>query len=193
MEQCTERSRGLIVVVEKTPADVSHAIHSLSGPDLLRVKALARLWSRGLPGRINWSDVLHEAIARALSGTRKWPAGVPILAYLSGIMRSICEDRWRREQLELNVFGSDCGLTPEDETDGTIDPERALAAAQALAAITQLFAADPLALKIIAGLADGRSAAEICEHYGLSEREYDTTRRRMRRALLRHRIEWSAS
>jgi len=35
------------------------------------------------------------------------------------------------------------------------------------------------------------TAAEICEAYGLSEREYDTTRKRMRRALLRADVEWS--
>jgi DNA-directed RNA polymerase specialized sigma24 family protein len=193
MERFTEGSRRAIVTVENTTADVSCAIHSLSESDLLRLKALARLWSRGLPGCIGWSDVLHEAIARALSGVRKWPAGVSILAFLSGIMRSICEDQWRREQLEQNVFGPDRGLMPENESDGSIDPERAIAAAQALAVITQLFASDPLALKIIAGLADGHSAADICERYGLSQREYDTTRKRMRRALLRNGIEWSAS
>jgi hypothetical protein len=55
------------------------------------------------------------------------------------------------------------------------------------------FAADPCALKIIAGLADGLTAAEICRVYCMSEREYDTTRKRMRRALLRCGLDWSAS
>jgi RNA polymerase sigma-70 factor (ECF subfamily) len=34
------------------------------------------------PDVLGWSDVLHEAIARALDGLRKWPSGVPILAFL---------------------------------------------------------------------------------------------------------------
>jgi len=59
------------------------------------------------------------------------------------------------------------------------------AASQALAAIHRLFAADPFALKIIAGLAEGLTASEICRHYDMAERDYDTARKRMRRALLR--------
>ena len=65
-----------------------------------------------------------------------------------------------------------------------------LAAAQALAAVNQLFAHDPPALKVIAGLADGLTAKEICRTYGMEERDYDTVRKRMRRALLRSGLEW---
>jgi DNA-directed RNA polymerase specialized sigma24 family protein len=193
MERLTENTRRLIVTVDNATADVWRAIHSLSDSDLLRPKALAGLWSRGLPGAMGWSDVLHEAIVRALSGARRWPAGVPILAFLSGIMRSICEDQWRRDKLELDIFARDRGLGSEDDIEVACDPGQALDAAQALAAINELFAADPPALKIIAGLANGLSASEICEHYGMAQREYDTARKRMRRALLRHGIEWSAS
>jgi hypothetical protein len=72
-------------------------------------------------------------------------------------------------------------------------PKRVVAAAQSLAAVDRLFASDPLALKIIAGLAEGLTPAEICKFYGMSERQYDSTRKRMRRALLRCGPEWSVS
>jgi len=197
MEECTERSGRLIVAVDNSADDVALAIHSLSDADLVRLKALAQLWVRGLPRGFSWSDVLHEAIARALDGSRKWPRGIPILAFLSGVMRSICEDQWRRERLEHEVLAREvdsadlCGIG--DTAGSTTDPERAVGAAQSLAAINRLFAADPDALKIIAGLSDGLTAAEICRVYGMSEREYDTTRKRMRRALLRCGLDWSAS
>src|SRR5262252_211555 len=197
MERSTEPLSGLIVTVDNTAADVARAIHSLSDADLVRLKALAQLWARGLPRGLSWSDVLHEAIARALDGSRKWPRGIPILAFLSGVMRSICEDQWRRERLEHEVLAREvdsadlCGIG--DTAGSTTDPERAVGAAQSLAAINRLFAADPDALKIIAGLSDGLMAAEICRVYGMSEREYDTTRKRMRRALLRCGLDWSAS
>jgi len=197
MERCTEPFSGLIVTVDNTADDVARAIHSLSDADLVRLKALAQLWARGLPRGLSWSDVLHEAIARALDGSRKWPRGIPILAFLSGVMRSICEDQWRRERLEHEVLCRDvdsADLCAAGDTAGsTADPERAVSAAQSLAAVNRLFAADPDALKIIAGLSDGLTAAEICRVYGMSEREYDTTRRRMRRALLRCGLDWSAS
>jgi DNA-directed RNA polymerase specialized sigma24 family protein len=193
MERFTERSAGAIVTVETTSVDVARAIHALTAADLVRLKALARLWTRGLPEVLSWSDVLHEAIARALDGSRKWPPGVPILAFLSSIMRSICDDQWRRVRRESRLLARDDDREAGDgEAQATApDPERALAAAQALAAVNELFCGDPAALKVIAGLADGLMPAEICRLYGMSERDYDTTRRRMRRALLRRGLEWS--
>jgi hypothetical protein len=186
MERLTENTRRLIVTVDNATADVWRAIHSLSDSDLLRPKALAGLWSRGLPGAMGWSDVLHEAIVRALSGARRWPAGVPILAFLSGIMRSICEDQWRRDKLELDIFASDRHLGSEDDIEATCDPEQALNAAQALAAINKLFAADTASR--MACRHPKSASTTACRNV-----EYDAARKRMRRALLRHGIEWSAS
>jgi RNA polymerase sigma-70 factor (ECF subfamily) len=195
MERSTERNRRRAGVTDTPPRDVGRALRALSNPDLARLKALARLWSRGLPGGLGWADVLNEAIMRALNGSRPWPAGVPLLAFLSGVMRSICDEHWRRARRESawvlhqeKVLG--LGAWGE-ETEAPPDPERVLAAAQALAAVNLLFADDPSALKIIAGLAEGLTAHEICRHYGMPEREYDSARKRMRRALLRGGLSWS--
>lgn len=182
------------IVADEPASDVASALGALSNAELLRLNALARLWTRGMPETLSWADVLQEAIARALDGSRKWPVGVPILAFLSGVMRSICDDHWRHAVREARVIvrkndAADAGA--EEAGSGHPDPERVLAAAQALSDIYDLFAGDNLALKVITGLADGLTAAEICETYRLSEREYDTTRKRMRRALLRAGLEWS--
>jgi DNA-directed RNA polymerase specialized sigma24 family protein len=179
----------------RTSADIASAIHALSDADLLRLKALAALWSRGLPGGLGWTDILHEAIARVLDGARPWPAHVPILAFLSGVMRSICDDQWRRVRHEQRLLVSrddpnHCG-GPGEPTDEVPDPERMVVAVEALANVYRLFQDDPLAIKIIAGMADGLTAKGICKAYGMSELDYDTTRRRMRRALLRHQRNWS--
>ncbi|MCK1724975.1 hypothetical protein IVA82_06650 [Bradyrhizobium sp. 142] len=153
------------------------------------------MWSRGLPGGLGWSDILHEAIARVLDGSRPWPPGVPILAFLSGVMRSICNDHWRRARYEQRLLVSrddpDQRGWPGVEADEVPDPERILAAAQMLAHVYRLFEADTLALKIIAGMTDGLTAREICELHDMSELDYDTTRRRMRRTLLRDQRNWS--
>jgi RNA polymerase sigma-70 factor (ECF subfamily) len=193
MEHFAEGSGRRIVTVDNTTVDIARAIHSLSDTDLVRLKALARLWTRGLPPCVGWADVLHEAIARALDGSRKWPPDVPILAFLSGIMRSICDHQWRRARRELEVLVRDEDLVDLCASAISPNPERMVAAAQSLAAVDRLFASDPLALKIIAGLAEGLTPTEICKLHAMSEREYDTTRKRMRRALLRCGLEWSAS
>jgi len=182
------------VVAEEPSRDVAAALCALSNAELLRLNALARLWTRGMPETLSWADVLQEAIARALDGSRTWPPGVPILAFLSGVMRSICDDHWRQHVREARVIvrSADAGdARAEGVSAATPDPERVVAAAQALSDIYDLFVGDGAALKVITGLADGLTAAEICETYGLSEREYDTTRKRMRRALLRADVEWS--
>jgi RNA polymerase sigma-70 factor (ECF subfamily) len=195
MERSSERNGRAIVTIDNTTVDVARAIRALSDTDLVRLKALALLWLRGLPGGLTWADLVNEAIARALDGSRRWPPGVPLLAFLSGVMRSICDDHWRRVRRDHELFvpGEDLLLDPcasGEEADLPPGPERTLAAAQALAAVNRLFAHDPPALKIIAGLADGLTAKEMCRLYGMGERDYDTVRKRMRRALLRSGLEW---
>ena len=186
-----ERNRPRFIPVGTSDAaagDVGRALGALSDADLVRLKSLARLWSRGLPGGLGWTDVLNEAIVRSLDGSRRWPPDVPLLAFLSGVMRSICDEHWRRARRDHAwlVTASDTG-SPVAAAD---DPERVLAAAQALGAINGLFAQDPPALKIIAGLAEGMTATDIRLHYDMSEREYDSTRKRIRRALLRRGLAW---
>ncbi len=174
------------------PRDVGAALEALSDDDLLRLRALARLRARGLPGGVAWSDLLHEAVLRALEGTRRWPPGVPLLAFLAGIMRSLCDEQWRRRRREGPL------PQPEDTAAAMLagmtsdaDPERVYAAAEALAAVDRLFASDTVALQVIAGLTTGLGADEIQRQYGLSAVEYDTARRRMRRTLLRHGMAWA--
>ena len=95
-----------VVLVDRGATDAASAIQALSETDLVRLKALAQLWSRGLPGGLGWADVLHEAIVRVLDGSRVWPPGVPILGFLSGVMRSICDDYWRRVRHEQRLLVS---------------------------------------------------------------------------------------
>jgi RNA polymerase sigma-70 factor (ECF subfamily) len=164
--------------------DVGTALAALSEEDLLRLRAIARLRARSLPEGMSWSDLLHEAVLRALTGARPWPPGVPLLAFLAGVMRSLCDEQWRRQRRQDHL------PTPHG-SGGADDPERACAAAEALAAIQRLFVSDAAALKVIKGLISGMAAEEIRRHYDLTAVEYDTTRRRIRRTLLRHGLAWS--
>jgi RNA polymerase sigma-70 factor (ECF subfamily) len=44
------------------PRDIGEALAALSEDDLLRLRAIARLRARSLPGGVSWSDLLHEAV-----------------------------------------------------------------------------------------------------------------------------------
>jgi DNA-directed RNA polymerase specialized sigma24 family protein len=175
---------------EDATAETARALAGLSPTDMLRLKAIARLRARDLPSDTNWSDLLNEAVARALDGTRQCPEGIGIVVFLAGIMRSIASEHWRRLRREAGIFDLS-GDEGADAADPAPDPERNLATLQALAALDQLFAGDPAASQILAGLAGGLSSKEIRETYGLSETDYDSTRKRMRRLLLRQGIAWS--
>ena len=164
--------------------DVRAALAALSAEDLVRLRAIARLRARSLPDGMSWSDLLHEAVLRALTGARPWPPGVPLLAFLAGVMRSLCDEQWRRHRRQND-------LPARHDSGGADDPERACAAAEALAAIQRLFASDEAALKVITGLISGMGAEDIRRHYNLTAVKYDTTRRRIRRTLLRHGLVWS--
>jgi RNA polymerase sigma-70 factor (ECF subfamily) len=181
-------SRGTFVTdAAESAVAVAHAFAALSELDLVRLNALARLRARGLPDGTLWSDLLHEAMMRALDGSRQWPQGVPFLAFLSGVMRSLGDEIWRRHRRERAVLQPD-GLTDaacETMTCPAADQERVIAAVQAMAAIYRLFAGDATVLQIIAGLGNGLSPEEIQAANGLSPVAYDTARRRMRRTLLR--------
>ena len=117
--------------------------------------------------------------------------GVAIVAFVAGIMRSLRAEHWRRrgkrsgsnEAVRLDRIGD--GPCKVDLPDPAPGPERMLTAQQGLRAIERLFDDDPVVLKTTAGLGQGRSAEHIRGAMEISKTDYDSARRRMRRALLR--------
>jgi DNA-directed RNA polymerase specialized sigma24 family protein len=163
------------------PAETARELRLVGDMDLLRLKSIARLHARGLPADIGWTDLLQEAFARVLDGSRKRPEGLSMLVFLAGIMRSLKSEHWRRAIRQHRYQESEA----LDLLDPTADPERTMAALQELAAIDRLFADDPVVLQIIAGLGEGYSAEQIRLSIGISITEYDSARKRLRRVLLR--------
>ena len=80
------------------PADRALALRLVTDCDLLRLKVIARLHGRSLPPDLSWADLLQEALRRVLDGSRAIPPGVPPVAFLAGVMRSIKAEHWRRRR-----------------------------------------------------------------------------------------------
>lgn len=175
--------------VRRAPAAEALDRKLVTNMDLLRLKAIARLHARGLPPEISWSDLLQEAFARVLDGSRKPPETVPMVVFLAGVMRSIRSEhcrRARRQAVRLPKMLSDLEFDDGGEPrDPTPNPEREMAVMQELARIDRLFADDERVRQIIEGLFEGCSPEQICARYDMSKTEYDSSRKRMRRALLR--------
>jgi DNA-directed RNA polymerase specialized sigma24 family protein len=180
----------------QTPAAQALALKLVTDMDLLRLKAVARLYARGLPPEVGWADLLQDAFTRVLDGSRKCPEGLPMAAFLAGVMRSIRAEHCRRARktaarLPQMLAQFELRDDPESEAgDPTPDPERSLIAMQLLSEIQRLFADDLQAQQVIEGLFEGLSPDQICARYGMSKTGYDSTRRRMRRALLREGLRW---
>src|SRR5262249_5545406 len=52
------------------PRGIGEALAALSEDDLLRLRAIARLRARSLPGAMSWSDLLHQAVLPAVAARR---------------------------------------------------------------------------------------------------------------------------
>ena len=126
-----------------------------------------------------------------LDGSRRQPEDVPMVAFLAGVMRSIKEQYWRqarRGARQLPKLLAELGPIDfrEDELpDPAPSPERRVIAIQEMDAINKLFEDDLQARQIIAGLYEGWTPEETCATYAMSKTDYDSTRKRMRRALVR--------
>jgi len=173
------------------PTETALALCLVSEMELLKLKTIARLHARGLPPDVGWEDLLQEALTRVITGSRRKPDGVDVVAFVAGIMRSLRSEHWRRARGGVDRRGSNRARAPSGDTrevalrDAAPDPERALSAAQEIKAIEGLFARDHVVLGIVTGLGKGLSAEEIRVSMGLSRTQYDSARRRMRRCLLR--------
>lgn len=146
--------------------------------DLLRLAALAKTWIRGVPRR-DAADLLNEALTRILSGDRLWPVDVPLLVFLSQVMRSIAS-QWRHEDMreplvadEAKEVSQDPG--PEDDRD-FIDLTKRMRAA---------LSGDHAALGIFDHILSQTSRRQVREQLGIDATGYDTARRRMIRTLRR--------
>ena len=178
-------------VITETPARAALEKELVTLADLVRLKVIARLHARGLPPEIGWSDLLQEAFARVLDGSRRLPEGVPMVAFLAGVMRSIKEQYWRQSRrgarqmpkllAEIEIHGAREG----ELLDPAPSPERRAIARQEMERIEELFSDDLQARQIVAGLYEGLTPQEICAAHDLSKTDYDSTRRRIRRALVR--------
>jgi len=167
---------------ESSTEAVARALATLTPSDLVRLKRLAQLRARLLPGA-EWDELLNEALLRALDGSRRWPEGVPLLTFIAGIMRSLVDGRvdQRRRLVEHALAGRE--LPPAAPAD------MQLHARQCLAAIAQFFAADADVLALIAALARQYLGGADGAAPRLSKKRREAARKRLARAILRGQLD----
>lgn len=172
--------------------DVAEGLCGLTDADLRRLEGIARIRVLGLH-ELEWQDLLHEAIARTLDGTRQWPIEVDLLVFLRETMRSIASEHWRRKRANPMVSDSHLHTSSEDEDASAfesvvglaVDPARDAAATEMIARIEEVFKDDHDALHVLRGMTLGKSPSEIQDEGEMNGRRYASTQRRIRRTLAR--------
>ena len=157
--------------------EIGRIFSRLRQPDLLRLAALARTWTRGLERR-DAADLLNEALTRILSGQRPWPADVPLPAFLSQVMRSIAS-QWRHE--DARELLADDGDAPREPSTLATDVEFSHLVGKMRAALED----DPSAQGVFDHILLQTNREQARSLLGLDTIAYDTTRRRMIRTLHR--------
>jgi DNA-directed RNA polymerase specialized sigma24 family protein len=178
-----------------TPKEVAAALQDMSRADRVRLEHFARLRAAGLQG-LDWEDLLHEAIDRALSGARRWPRSVSLVAFLCGTIRSISGDLWREGKFKSEIpisgaVGHNTGLEV-DPPDENPSPEREVIARRVLESIFRLFKNDKDVLAVLQGLGDGSNPEEIQRANGITPKRYASAQKRIRRrmsAAMEERVE----
>ena len=168
-------------------------LRDLSQADLLRLKQIAKMRSSGLAS-LDWEDLVNEAVARVLAGTRRWPKSVPFIAFMAQTIRSVASEEWRRLDQAQVTLESEMASTDEGEpitsladiAANPIHPEREVISRRTLSEIEALFVNDAEAHQVLFGLAQGLAPAEIQTDSGMSPIQYASAQKRIRRSLARH-------
>ncbi len=185
-------------MIEKSAADqhfstaeAAKALRRIGGADLLRLQRVAQFRASGIP-HVEWEDLLHTAIERVIGGTRKWPKNIPLVQFTAGVLRSLASECWAQHSRLKDV-----GVSHESDVSSThsvIDsaasaisnPERELLAKEELGRIEEMFIDDEAALSIVMAKAEGYSPSDIQETFDMSETEYASALRRIRRTFARN-------
>jgi CheY-like chemotaxis protein len=184
--------------------EVDRMIEMLTTKDWLKLQKFADFRVRGLGGAARGrtgQDLLGDALLRTLIGAestqkgRHWNKDVDFVWHLTGAMRSI-STCWKRQFKETEPhLISEFPVHDAGEEHSLLDSLASQHAAADQRLIEQdeedrvlaMFKHDPEATQVLQGLLDGLKKNAIMPRYGLDERRYAATVRRIRVKLLDRR------
>jgi RNA polymerase sigma-70 factor (ECF subfamily) len=165
-------------------AEVRSEISSLTAGERTKLIRIASYHAKGRISFEELDDLVHEAICRVLAGKREWPRDLEKLRFLAGVIKSIAGDRKRvlRQTVlldeEREVGEARRGLMDYEGTEA-----RAIRAKLDVKRIMTYFDDDPIAQKMLMGMADGARGEDLQQASGLSPTEYESKRKKIRRRI----------
>lgn len=193
-----------------TRGEIDQAIEALTAEDTERIEQSAqnRIYTigRAAANRRSHDDLIQEALTRILDGTRHWykDNGVSFTDWLVGAIYSISSE-WaghrERNKMQPDYALLESVLSKTDDDGKTVSPfdeikephlhaeaklidaEREAECKALAEKIEAAFADDEKASILLMGFQDGMSGPEIRAEFGMSEKEYRTTMRRIQRGV----------
>jgi hypothetical protein len=172
----------------RTATEFADEVRALSVADWLRLRKAARYYSR--PARMESADLLQEAFARAVQGSRNCPVDVTPVQFLKQTMRSIANgvvESPRHKVVLVPIAKDGPALRGGELVDPTPNPEAVAIEQQSdtamVAELIALFADDVVAQTILEGIMEGVEGEELRALVGLDEKAYASKRRLMRRRI----------
>jgi DNA-directed RNA polymerase specialized sigma24 family protein len=169
-------------------AEVTDGIRTLSDADQIRFKRASQYFS--CAGARPAADLRHEAIRRAIAGSRKCSRNLPIVAFLIGVMRSIAyaDRRAVQRAKQPTIAGNDPNSqTLLDGPDPRSSPEEQLLRneqiAEMKAQVLAVFKDDPAAHDLVEGRFLGLEGKELQQLVGLDDKDFATKLRFVRRRV----------
>ncbi len=165
-------------------SEIQSELRKLTDADLLRLGKIGKRYASRC--HMDGSDLLNEAVTESLSGDRRCPRNVSLLAFLVQTMRSIAFNEKRkanqaaRQEPVDNDPANDPILSFPDEGPTTLET---VEARSELEAIFSIFEQDEDVKMLLMGLQDGYEPDEICGITGWDKKTYNTVRKRLRRGV----------
>jgi hypothetical protein len=193
----TESARRAPPEKATTPTEIATAIDSLTTADLLRLRQYAWRRIRRLgpkAGGKEGDDLLHSALEDLLQDTRRWDkTKVGFMGFLFGAMKSISSN-WAKSYVSEEIPVLEADLRKKDDEGkefsrldgyrtGQPNAEQELSDTQTLQQIDTLFNDDQEAQMLLTAWQEGYDPAGVRELWSLSQNEYNTIVRRIRRTL----------
>ena len=165
--------------------EVAAAICALTDAQKARLRKVAQSYAWLYP--LGADDLLSEAIARAIAGSRQCPKHVDVVKFLADAMRSIADAESKKIENQSEIVPV---VLPGTEVDGAVDPmdsrvnaEETMIAAELREELLGLFQSDPQARDLLDGILEGYQGEELRMLTDLDETGFNTKRRLIRRTL----------
>lgn len=174
-----------------SPEEARAQLSCLSKAELVRLERIAHYQALKLKDG-DAEDLFAEGLSRILGGERRWPRGLPLSRFFTGVLKSIVSSRAKHARVasvvevdaEVDTGGQVDGEQHDIAAHSAVDPAHVAHTHELLNILmNECGQGDPNVLAVMMALGEGETAIEAQHRFGLSAQQYDAARKRLRRCV----------